>query len=248
MSVQNNLASCYTQLRNAPKALEAAQHAVEIAPRGVGPRLNLAFIGAFAGDFDTSEKEARAALEINPSIAQGHLTLAEAQIGQGQIKKAADSYHQLEKFGALGISSAADGLADVAAYQGNYADAAESFKGAADDVAAKMTDNAARKYAALANIDEWQGHQAAALADIGKALALSQSIQIQFLAARVYVEAGDMVKAQKLATLSLPKARVSHRLRQDHQRIDRAQSQRYPRSHRPDLGCKHPARHMDRAL
>jgi Flp pilus assembly protein TadD len=41
---QNDLASCYTQLRNAPKALEAARHAVEIVPKGVGQRLNLAFI------------------------------------------------------------------------------------------------------------------------------------------------------------------------------------------------------------
>src|SRR5208337_2446963 len=47
---QNNLATCYTQLRNAPKALEAAQHAVEIVPKGVGQRLNLAFISSFAGD------------------------------------------------------------------------------------------------------------------------------------------------------------------------------------------------------
>ena len=63
---QNNLATCYTQLRNAPKALEAAQHAVEIVPKGVGQRLNLAFISSFAGDFAASEKEARTALAISP--------------------------------------------------------------------------------------------------------------------------------------------------------------------------------------
>ena len=43
---QNNLSICYTQLRNAPKALEAAKRAVAIVPKGVGPRLNLAFISA----------------------------------------------------------------------------------------------------------------------------------------------------------------------------------------------------------
>ncbi len=63
---QNNLATCYAQLRNAPKALEAAQQAVEIVPKGVGQRLNLAFISSFAGDFAASEKEARTALAINP--------------------------------------------------------------------------------------------------------------------------------------------------------------------------------------
>jgi len=195
---QNNLASCYTQLRNAPKALEAAQRAVEIVPRGVGQRLNLGFIEAFSGNFATSEKEARSALDISPKAAQGYLVLAEAQLGQGQLKPAADSYHHLEGLG--GSSTAADGLADLAAYQGRYAEAAEILnKGAAADVASKGTDNAARKYAALAHVEELQGHHAAALAAIGKALANSQSVQIQFLAARVYIDAGDLAKAQRLA-------------------------------------------------
>jgi tetratricopeptide (TPR) repeat protein len=197
---QNNIASCYTQLRNAPKALEAAQHAVEIVPRGVAQRENLAFISAFAGDFVASEKEARAALEINPSAAQGYLVLAEAQLGQGQIEKAAESYHQLEKFGAQYSSAATDGLGDLAAYQGRYAEAARILtQGVATDLADKMTDNAARKYAALANLEQLQGHNAAALADLDKALANSQSIQIKFLAAITYIDAGDSAKAQKLA-------------------------------------------------
>ena len=63
-----------------------------------------------------------------------------------------------------------------------------------------MADNAARKYAALGNIEEIEGHQAAALSDIGKALANSQSVEIRFLAATTYVDAGDFAKAQKLAT------------------------------------------------
>jgi tetratricopeptide (TPR) repeat protein/predicted Ser/Thr protein kinase len=197
---QNNLATCYTQLRNAPKALEAAQHAVEIVPKGVGPRLNLAFISSFAGDFMAAEKEARTALEISPTAAQGYFALAEAQLGQGQVDKAGESYHQLEKFGALGQSTAADGLADLAAYQGKYADAANILaKGAATDVTNKMADNAARKFVALANIEVLQGHQAAALPDIGKALASSQSTPIKFLAASAYVDAGDSAKAQKLS-------------------------------------------------
>jgi tetratricopeptide (TPR) repeat protein len=198
---QNNLASCYTQMRNAPKALEAAQHAVEIVPKGVGQRLNLAFISVFAGDFAAGEKEARAALEISPSAAPGYLTIAEAELGQGQIEKAADAYHQLEKSGPQNASTAAAGLADLAAYQGKYEEAARILlEGATADVAGKMPDNAARKYAALGNLDELQGHHAAALTDIGKALAISQSVQIEFLAAKIYVDAGDLAKAKKLAT------------------------------------------------
>ena len=53
--------------------------------------------------------------------------------------------------------------------------------------------------AALGNIEELQGKHAAALSDIGKALAYSQSTQIEFLAASTYVDAGETAKAQKLA-------------------------------------------------
>ncbi len=198
---QNNLSICYEQLRNAPMALEAAQKAVEIVPKGVGQLLNLAFVSAFAGDFAASEKEARSALEINPSAAQGYLVLAEAQLGQGQIDNASASYHRLESFGPAATSTATAGLADLAAYQDKHSDAASILtQGVAADVAAKNTDNAARKYVALGAIEEIQGKHAAAVADTDKALAGSQSTSNEFLAARNYVDAGELAKAHKLAT------------------------------------------------
>ena len=197
---QNNLATCYTQLRNAPKAVEAARQAVEIVPKGVGPRLNLAFISTFAGDFAASEKEARTALGINPKAAQGYLVLAEAQLGEGQLGNAADSYRRLESFGLAATSTATAGLADLAAYQGKYSDAAQILtEGAAADVAAKDTDSAARKYVALGTVEGIQGKHAAAVADTDKALALNQSIPIEFLAASNYADLGEFAKAQKLA-------------------------------------------------
>jgi tetratricopeptide (TPR) repeat protein len=188
-------------LRNAPKALEAARRAVEISPKAVGQRLNLAFISAFAGDFPESQKEVYTALQISPSTTQAYLTLAEAQTGQGQIKEATESYHLFEKSGPLGASIVADGLADLAAYQGNYSEAARILaQGITTDAAARMTDNAARKYAALAKIEQLQGRKAEALADMGKALATGQSTQIQMLAGLLYIDAGDLSKAQKAAS------------------------------------------------
>jgi tetratricopeptide (TPR) repeat protein/predicted Ser/Thr protein kinase len=198
---QNNLSICYEQIRNAPKALEAAQQAVKIVPKGVGQLLNLGFVSAFAGDFAGSEKEARTALSLNPKAAQGFLVLAEAQLGEGQLDKAADSYRQLEGFGAAATSTAIPGLADLAAYQGKYADAARILtEGVAADIAAKDADSAARKYVALGNLEELEGKHAAAVADTDKALANSKSTQIEFLAGRTYADAGEFAKAQKLAT------------------------------------------------
>ncbi len=201
---QNNLSFCYAQLRNAPKALEAAQRAVQIVPKAVGPRLTLAYMSAFAGDFAASEKESRTALSINPSAVQAYLNLGEAQLGEGEVDQAADSYHKLETFGPQATSTATVALADLAAYQGKYADAARILaQGAAADMAGKMTDSAARKYEALGNIEEIEGKRAEAIADTDKALANSQIPSIEFLAARTYVEAGETAKAQRLgASLS----------------------------------------------
>ena len=198
---QNNLALCYTQLRNVPMALDAAEKEVKIVPKGVGQRLMLAFTRAFAGDFTGSEQDARTALAMNPSAWQGYLVLAEAKVGQNQVGQAADAYHKLGTFGPVATSMAGAGLADLAAYQDKYADAEKILaQGAAADSAAKNTGSAARKYVALGTIEEIQGKHAAAIANTGKALAMGQDTSLEFLAARTYVDAGEIAKAQKLAT------------------------------------------------
>src|SRR6516225_9619801 len=68
---QANLAVCYLQLRNISKAIEAARKAVEIVPNAAALRVNLSFLLSFSGDFQGGEREARKALEINPSREEG---------------------------------------------------------------------------------------------------------------------------------------------------------------------------------
>lgn len=197
---QANLAVCSLQLRNIPKAIEASRKAVEIVPNGVVQRLNLSFQSSFGGDFQSGEREARAALQINPSSDQGYLNLAEAQLGQGELSQAAESYHRLEKVSAMGASMATAGQADLAEYSGHFADAARLLeKGAAADVEAKRPDSAADKFAKVAHIQLLRGQKGAAVAAADKALAQSQSVQVRFLAGRVFAEAGEIAKAQKLA-------------------------------------------------
>ena len=195
-----NLAICYAQSRNIPKAIEESKRAVELVPKGAQPRLNLAFYSSLGGDFQAGEREARAALELSPS-APGYLFVAEAQLGQGQLSQAAETYHTLEKLNASGASIASSGLADLAAYQGRFADAVPILeKGAAVDLAAKDAENAATKYVALGRIQLWRGERRSALEAAGKALALNQAVSVRFLAAQIYAEAGELAKAQKLAS------------------------------------------------
>jgi len=196
---QSDLAWCYASLRNFPKAVEAARKAEEIAPKGALEHLNLAFFSSFAGDFQTGEREARAALEISPGeVAQ--LNLGEAQLGSGKLSEAAESFHGLEKFGARGASLATDALADLATYQGHFSQAARLLEqGAAADLQAKTPENATNKFAALAYTQLLQGQSRAAVASAEKALANGQTLQVRFLAGRVFAEAGEKAQAQKMA-------------------------------------------------
>src|SRR3954466_13886863 len=134
---QSDLSWCYADLRNFPKAVEAARKAEEIAPKGALEHLNLAFFSSFAGDFQTGEREARAALEISPGeVAQ--LNLGEAQLGAGKLSEAAETYHGLEKFGPRGTSLATAALADLAMYQGHFAEQTKLLEqGANADLKAK---------------------------------------------------------------------------------------------------------------
>jgi tetratricopeptide (TPR) repeat protein len=138
--------------------------------------------------------------ELSPAYEKTYLALAFAQLGQGQFPQAVESYRTMAKLSPLGASMAGAGLSDLDLYQGRFREAVRTFEqGAAADVAAKRRDSAADKFAAAAYAELWMQHKPAALAFAEKALANSQEVKTRFLAAQVFAEAGDAVKAQKLA-------------------------------------------------
>jgi serine/threonine protein kinase/Flp pilus assembly protein TadD len=197
---QANLAFCLLQLRNIPRAVEAARKAVEIVPNAAFQRLTLSFLSSSAGDFQGGEREARAALQINPNLDGGYLNVGEAQLGQGQISQAAETYHKLEKLNAQGASMSVVALADLAAYEGRFADAGRLLeKGTTADLQAKDAESAANKLVALAHAELLRGNKTAGVASAEKALDHSQSVQVKFLAGRIFAETGEKDKAQKLA-------------------------------------------------
>lgn len=195
-----NLASCYVLSRNMPKGVEEARRAVELAPKDIASRMNFALDACYSGDFQTCDREGREVQKLNPAYDEGFLVMAYAQLGQGQLSQAAETYHNLEMTGGRGPSLAASGLANLALYEGRYKEAIQILdKGAAADVAAKEPDWAANDFAMLANADLLVGDKQSALAAAQKALDNSQSAKIRFLAARAFVEAGESDKALKLA-------------------------------------------------
>ncbi len=194
------LSYCYKGLHNTPKVIEELQRALEILPNNQIARMNLALSMSFAGDFPAAEREARVVLQANPSYEKAYVGLAYAQVGQGQLAEAIKSYRQLEKIGKLGQSLAAPGLADIALYEGRLGDAAQLLQqGAAADLQAGKPDSAAADFAVLGHTQLLRKQKAAALAALEKALANSKAVSPRFLAARVYVAAGETSEAHKLA-------------------------------------------------
>lgn len=194
-----NIAGCYLGLRKIPDAVAAAQRAVQIVPKGAVQRVVLSFYSSYGGDFKAGEREAQTALQLNPS-SQAYLALAEAQLGQGQMDQAAETYHKMEAVDTLGASLAAAGLADIASYEGRYTDATRILEGGvAADITAKNADSAAEKLAGIAQLQLLRGQKGPAVDAATKALSMSQAVPVRVLAARVLLEAGEIAKSQKLA-------------------------------------------------
>ena len=196
VSAHNQIALCASFLRDLQRARNEMQQVVDIVPNRTLFRINLALYSAYAGDFKAAENEARKVKE--PSVF-ARLALAFAQAGNGQLDAAEATYQEMAQINAQGASLASAGLGDLAAYRGRYADAVAILqRGVALDLQAKNLDTAASKYAAIAYAELMRGQNAAAVAAADKAYAASKAVKIRFLAARIYVEAGDIARAMPL--------------------------------------------------
>jgi eukaryotic-like serine/threonine-protein kinase len=199
-AAHNNLAFCLSGLRNITEALSEARQAVAILPKRLTYRLNVALFSSYGGDFRTGEQEARKALEMDPSAVFGLVALALAQMGQGDSAAAAQTYAKLEELGPVGASFAHAGLADIALYEGRFADAVSILEdGVREDTTAEAPDRAAEKLVHIAYARLLQAREADAVAAAESALDRSTIPKIRFLAGRVFAMAGETGRAQAIA-------------------------------------------------
>jgi tetratricopeptide (TPR) repeat protein len=91
-------------------------------------------------------------------------------------------------------------LADLALYEGRFADAARILEeGAAEDLSNKYLDIAATKFAILAYTRLSQNNMKAAISAAESALSNTKAVKARFLAGRTLAAAGQTARAQKVA-------------------------------------------------
>jgi len=196
VAAHNNLAICLFNLRNFSKAVEEMQQVVAIVPNRAAYRANLANIANFASDFTTAEREAR---KITEPDAITLIVLAFSQLGQGQFVQASETYQKATSLGPYPASLATSGLADLANVLGRFSDAAKLLEeGIAKDLEIKRPDLAAAKLGALARTQLTRGQTRQAVSTAEKALMHDDGLGIRFMAARTFVEAGRLDKANPL--------------------------------------------------
>jgi tetratricopeptide (TPR) repeat protein len=199
-AAHNNLAYCWTQLRNMPKALEHVRQAATILPKRLIYKWNTSMYASYGSDFETGEREARTLQELDSKSPLSFSSLAFAQTGRGQLTQAAATYEKLSSLGKVSASDAQSGLADLALYEGRFSDAIRILeRGAAEDLTAKSTDRAAAKFLALGYARLSRGENAMAVTAAENALSASKVVKIKSLAGLIFASAGQAGRAKTLA-------------------------------------------------
>jgi tetratricopeptide (TPR) repeat protein/predicted Ser/Thr protein kinase len=197
----SNMALAYFYLRDMPKALQEGRKAVEAFPKFLLQRNNLALYAIYAGDFATGEKEATTVLQQNASYANAYAALAMAQLGQGKVEEAKQTYQKLAALSPRGSSMTKMGLADLALYQGRADEAIPLLEeGVKDDIANKDNSAAATKLIALAQAYLLKGERPQAVTSADHAITTDKNDYVLHAAGVIFAQAGQDSKAASIAT------------------------------------------------
>jgi serine/threonine protein kinase/tetratricopeptide (TPR) repeat protein len=192
-----NLALAYLYVRQFDKAVEAGRRSVELESNDVINRMNYAMYAMYAGDFDTAIAESKTVFEQNPDFGYALFTLGRAAAAAGDISAAQEAYAELDGSEAMGASLTPIGQADLALYLGQPSEALTILGPAIDG-----SENSFESGAMMVAKGEAQlvlGETKAASDAAERAVNLSSHESIQYLAARLLMEAGRAELAEEIA-------------------------------------------------
>ena len=195
-----NLALAYFYTRNFPKALEEGRRSIENGSRDLLFRNNYALYAMYAGDFKAAADEGRAEIQTDPTLMKAYLPLAIAAIADGDSAAARGAYARMATTGVAGSSLANLGLADLAMYEGRFADAEAIVKAAIpEDEKTRNTGWIAAKRVVMGEALLAEGKTALAAAAARPVLKMMGREPISVLAANVLVRAGSVADARTFA-------------------------------------------------
>jgi len=201
---RNNLAVVKFFALDFDGAREEGRKAVEIYPRNATARSNYALYAMYSSDLDTAVAEAKEARELDPSYFAGWLPEAMQALANENIESARQAYTNMAEGSPYGASVAATGLADVAMFSGDHAEARSILDDGIDrDTETENAYGLAVKQVALADALLGMGEESAAVEAASKAIDTVSTDATLVPAALVYLaaEAGDKA-TQVAATLA----------------------------------------------
>ena len=199
-AAHTNLPLAYFYNREMRKAYDEGLKAAEYAPQNILPRSNLVWYAMVLGDFEVAEKEFQEVMRMNPEFYDALVPLALIRLAQDRPGDAEKTYLELSNKDARLASMATIGLADLAMFEGRLKDARKILEaGIASDVKNKFGDEAALKYVLLAQTMLAQGQPNAAVEQADHVLESSNKGSNLFSIALIYVQAGQIEKAMKIA-------------------------------------------------
>lgn len=126
-AAHNGLAVQYFFSLDFDKAREAGSELLDIYPSSVMGRSNYALYAMYATDFETAVDEAKKVRELDATYFKAWLPVAIKALSEGNIGAAREAYQEMQAAGTRGALTAQLGLADVAMFAGEFAEARELF-------------------------------------------------------------------------------------------------------------------------
>ena len=233
------------------RAVDEMRQVVKILPKRALFRDNLALYANYASDFQTGGAARREPMEEPDAYGTAGPRVRAARTGPAVEAQPTPTQTLGDAGHARRVRCAASGLGDLAIYRralrGRRADSRAGRGRRHRGEEPRQGRREARRRSRTRSCT--RGQKAPAIAAADTALATSKAVKIRFLAARVFVEAGETAKARPLIAASPPSCRPSRR-------PTRRSSTARSRSKRGDARAgdqapdrsQHAARHLDRPL
>ena len=126
----NNLAVAAFYAMDFDRAREVGSEVADRFPKHSAYRANFALYAMYASSFDEAREAAGKVIDIDPVNAYANFVMAGSQAVAGDLEEATATYQQMTGFGRYAQSVAAEGLADLALYQGDVSAALQTLDAA----------------------------------------------------------------------------------------------------------------------